>query len=122
MNLNEVSPKEWDEVLNTKLKADKQDSYQKNPSSNLFEWDRLEDKKAEEEDMVNKPSHYNTGEIECIEAIEASMSSVEFRGYLKGTCMKYQWRYTYKGKPVQDLQKAGWYLNKLTNMVAEENS
>ena len=74
-----------------------------------------------EPDMVLSPAHYNTGNIECIEAIEESMSSHAFKGYLKGNCMKYLWRYEYKGKQVQDLQKAGWYLQKLTAMVIEEN-
>jgi hypothetical protein len=64
----------------------------------------------EEEDVVNHPHHYNAGIIECIEAIEESMSSVAFKGYLKGNCMKYLWRYDYKGKQVEDLEKAGWYL------------
>lgn len=67
----------------------------------------------EEEDMVGSPKHYNTGNIECIEAIEESMSSVAFKGYLKGNCMKYLWRYDYKGKPIEDLEKAQWYLAKL---------
>jgi hypothetical protein len=74
------------------------------------------------EDEVNSPHHYNTGKIECIEAIEESMTPESFKGYLKGNCMKYLWRYDYKGKQVQDLQKAGWYLNKLTEIVTEENS
>ena len=76
----------------------------------------------EEQDVVNNPDHYNTGNIECIDAIEESMSSVAFKGYLKGNCMKYLWRYDYKGKQVEDLEKAGWYLNRLTDMVEEENS
>jgi hypothetical protein len=76
----------------------------------------------EVEDVVNNPNHYNTGNIECIDAIEESMSSVAFKGYLKGNCMKYLWRYDYKGKQVEDLQKAGWYLQKLTEMVTEENT
>ncbi len=75
----------------------------------------------EEEDAVNSPDHYNTGNIECIEAIEESMSSVAFKGYLKGNCMKYLWRYDYKGKQVEDLQKAQWYLAKLTQVVVFEN-
>ena len=78
-------------------------------------------REEEEEDVVNNPDHYNTGNIECIDAIEESMSSVAFKGYLKGNCMKYLWRYDYKGKQVEDLKKAGWYLNKLTKMVVEEN-
>ena len=74
----------------------------------------------EDEDVVNKPDHYNTGNIECIDAIEESMSSIAFQGYLKGNCMKYLWRYDYKGKPVEDLQKAEWYLAKLLNVVVFE--
>ena len=67
----------------------------------------------EEEDVVNSPNHYNNGSIECIEGIQASMSTEAFAGYLKGNCMKYLWRYDYKGKPVEDLQKAQWYLAEL---------
>ena len=67
----------------------------------------------EDEDVVNSPNHYNNGSIECIEGIQASMSTEAFAGYLKGNCMKYLWRYDYKGKPVEDLQKAQWYLAEL---------
>jgi hypothetical protein len=74
----------------------------------------------EDWDTVNNPTHYNTGNIECIEAIEESMTPEAFRGYLKGNCMKYLWRYDYKGKPVEDLQKAQWYLAKLLNVVVFE--
>lgn len=64
-------------------------------------------------DEVNHPDHYNNGKVEAIEAIEASESEEEFRGYLKGNALKYIWRYKYKGKPKQDLEKARWYLDKL---------
>jgi hypothetical protein len=46
-----------------------------------------------------------------------SMSDTEFKGYLKGNAMKYLWRYDYKGKPVEDLKKAQWYLARLTEEV-----
>lgn len=64
-------------------------------------------------DDVERPQHYGLGKVECIEAIEASMSHEEYLGYLKGSALKYLWRYRYKGKPLQDLNKAQWYLNKL---------
>lgn len=73
----------------------------------------------ENHDPVNHPSHYNQFGIECLDAIEASMPPVEFRGYLKGNCQKYIWRYVYKGKPVEDLEKAAFYLNKLIEKVKE---
>ena len=85
-------------------------------------WNKLQEKyKAmvtEEVDVVNNPQHYNTGNIECIEAIQESMSVEGFKGYLKGNTMKYLWRYDYKGKASEDLQKAGWYLNKLIKEVS----
>lgn len=63
-------------------------------------------------DVVNKPEHYRQGGLECIEAIEASMSREEFQGYLKGNIEKYVWRYRYKNG-IQDLHKARWYLDRL---------
>jgi hypothetical protein len=68
-------------------------------------------------DMVNSPSHYTAGSIECIDAIEASMTPEAFKGYCKGACMKYLWRYEHKGKSLEDLKKARWYLNKLMTKV-----
>ena len=65
------------------------------------------------DDPVNNPSHYNAGGVECIEGIESSMGLSPFRGYLKGNVLKYIWRYENKGKPVEDLKKAEWYLSRL---------
>jgi hypothetical protein len=31
--------------------------------------------------------------------------------------MKYLWRFDYKEKPIEDLQKAKWYLDKLIEEV-----
>lgn len=64
-------------------------------------------------DPVNSPSHYASGDIECIDAIKASMTREAFLGYLKGNTQKYLWRYEKKAKPVQDLEKAQWYQNRL---------
>ena len=71
---------------------------------------------CQEEDVVNQPSHYNSGGIECIDAIQESMTSIAFKGYLKGNVQKYLWRYEMKGNPLQDLRKAQWYLNKLIDV------
>jgi len=68
-------------------------------------------------DPVMKPDHYNNGAIEAIEAIKASMPENEFRGYLKGNALKYLWRYDYKGKPVEDLRKCKWYVDRLIQEV-----
>jgi hypothetical protein len=68
-------------------------------------------------DPVNSPSHYNSGGIEAIEGIEASMAPEAYAGYLKGNIMKYLWRYEKKAKPIEDLKKARWYLDRLIQKV-----
>lgn len=68
-------------------------------------------------DMVNHPSHYAAGSIECIEAIEASMTKEAFCGYLKGNAQKYYWRYEKKINPVEDLKKARWYTDRLIEVL-----
>lgn len=69
-------------------------------------------------DPVNSPKHYadTDGGIECIEAIEASMSTEEFKGFLKGNVQKYVWRYAQKNG-AEDLKKAKWYLERLITIV-----
>ena len=67
-------------------------------------------------DMVNNPPHYNQTGIECIHAISAATDK-GFRYYLQGNVMKYLWRFDYKDKPLEDLQKAQWYLDKLIEEV-----
>ena len=64
-------------------------------------------------DVVNSPPHYKAGGIEAIEGIEASMGPEAFAGYAKGSCLKYLWRYEKKGKPLEDLKKARWFLDRL---------
>lgn len=63
-------------------------------------------------DEVNSPEHYASGSVECIDAIESSMTGEAFAGYCKGNCIKYLWRYLDKGG-VQSLEKCQWYLNRL---------
>jgi len=73
--------------------------------------------------MVHHPKHYSLNEhgIECIEAIEASMSTEGFQGMCKGNVIKYLWRYKYKGNPLQDLEKAQWYLDRLIESISSES-
>ena len=65
------------------------------------------------EDPVNNPKHYKSGSIESIDYISSFLSPEEYKGFLRGSISKYLHRYTYKGKPVEDLEKARWYLNRL---------
>ncbi len=72
----------------------------------------IETKKQEavQIDNVNHPDHYTQGGIECIKAIEASMTPEEFQGYCKGNVMKYIWRFREKNG-LEDLKKAQVYLD-----------
>jgi hypothetical protein len=71
-------------------------------------------------DFVNHPPHYQ-GSIECIEAIEASMSPEAFKGALKANVMKYIWRYEQKGG-AESLRKAEWYLQRLISFREAEEA
>jgi len=106
MSINEATPEMWDR-LRTKYKALVEEEQLEMENDEWLEYPSVDD-------PVESPVHYNTGSVECIEAIKASMSDTEFEGYLKGNAMKYLWRYAYKGKPVEDLKKAQWYLARLT--------
>ena len=74
----------------------------------------------EKEDPVNYPAHYNKGGIGCIDAIKACQGE-GFKYYLQGSAMKYLWRYEHKEKPIQDLEKAKWFINKLIEITQERD-
>ena len=50
------------------------------------------------------------------------MTSDEYHGYLKGNVLKYVARYKFKGEPLQDLEKANWYLGRLIMEVKTNES
>ena len=117
--LNDVTPEEWDRVRKTQAPRNERVQAGDTEPVMFSKWVDLAMQEAheDEEDVVHNPSHYNTGTIECIMAIEESMTPEGFKGYMKGNVLKYLWRYEYKGKPMQDLQKAMWYLRHLHNAV-----
>jgi Protein of unknwon function (DUF3310) len=57
--------------------------------------------------MVNSPPHYTDGGIEVIDFIEAKGFD-----YHLGNVVKYVSRAALKGKYLEDLQKARWYLDR----------
>ena len=95
-SLDDVTPEEWNRVSKTAV-------------GKLY---HPEDK----HNPVTQPDHYNKGAIEAIEAIKASMHPQEYKGYLKGNCLKYLWRYEYKNG-IEDLKKAQVYLGWLIKEV-----
>ena len=59
-------------------------------------------------EAVNHPDHYNVGKIEVIDFIEAWGLN-----FAEGSVVKYITRYKFKGKPVEDLKKARFYIDRL---------
>ena len=60
-------------------------------------------------DNVNKPSHYNAGNVEAIDAIKSALGDA-FLDYCRGNVLKYVWRCRHKGNTLEDLRKAEKYL------------
>jgi hypothetical protein len=108
MSIDNATPRDWDRTNNKSSKPYVDPYDMPTPDDYL--------------DEVNNPSHYNAGEIECIDAIKASMTPEAFKGYCKGNTLKYIWRMSYKGKPVEDLRKASWYLDRLIRAEVDNPS
>lgn len=73
-------------------------------------------------DMVNHPEHYETNGIECIDAMVASQGKEAVSNYYICNAFKYIWRHQHKGKSVEDIQKAIWYLNKYVELNEDQTS
>lgn len=71
-------------------------------------------------DMVNHPSHYTTGSIECIDALAAATTGlVGIEAVCTANAIKYLWRWKYKNGE-QDLDKAIWYINRLKQELGQK--
>ena len=66
------------------------------------------------EEQVNRPSHYVKG-IEPIEIIESWNLNFSL-----GNAIKYILRSPYKGKQIEDLEKARWYIDREINRLKDE--
>jgi hypothetical protein len=72
-------------------------------------------KQLECNDPVNSPDHYNghPSGIECIEV-------TKHYSFCIGNAIKYIWRHKDKGKRVEDLKKAVWYLEQQIKIYDSE--
>ena len=73
-------------------------------------------------DMVNHPAHYTAGNVECIDALESMSMGYHdaVQAALGWQVVKYIWPAPHKGKQLEDLQKAQFYLNRLIEKVKYE--
>ena len=65
---------------------------------------------------VDHPDHYNQGQYEVIDVIEDWNL-----GFAAGNAVKYIARHKHKGKPVEDLKKARWYVDRLILQLEDED-
>ena len=72
-----------------------------------------------ENDPVNHPAHYTQGDVECIDALESmAMGYTDpVAAGLAWQVVKYVWRCPLKGKPVEDSEKAHFYLHRLIDRL-----
>ena len=72
----------------------------------------------QQSDMVNSPPHYSDGNIETIDYIVDVLGEYEAISYCHGNVIKYTgsrlWK---KDDPIQDAEKAVWYLNKMIELM-----
>ena len=70
-------------------------------------------------DMVNHPSHYTQGGIECIDAIKAAVTGLTgMEAVCTGNIIRYIWRWKYKNG-LEDVKKCRWYIDKLIKELEE---
>ena len=84
-------------------------------------WREMTESKAMS-DMVNHPTHYTSGGIECIDALEAATQGLQgLEAVCTANAIKYLWRWKLKNG-AQDLEKSIWYIKKLLEVLSREKS
>jgi hypothetical protein len=73
----------------------------------IREWDDNDAFVVKNNDVINSPQHYTKGNFEVIDVIEDW--DLNFR---LANSIKYIARHKHKGKPLEDLKKALWYLER----------
>ena len=95
---------------------DSEETPSKKELDKLFEFDTskriLNSGRFDDLNITNHPVHYNVGSIEVIDIIDDWKL-----GFYEGNIVKYTMRAKYKGKELQDLKKAKWYLDRLIKEI-----
>ena len=71
-------------------------------------------------DNVNHPSHYETGNFECIDVMIETQGKEAVKSFCICNAFKYLYRHKRKNR-TEDIKKAVWYLNKYLEMEESEN-
>lgn len=72
-------------------------------------------------DVVNHPSHYCSGQFECIDVMLETQGIAAVKAFCICNAFKYLYRHSEKNG-LEDIQKADWYLCKYLELArkAEE--
>lgn len=62
-------------------------------------------------DVVNHPTHYETGNFECIEVMEETQGREAVMNFCICNAFKYLYRHGRKNG-IEDIKKAKWYIEK----------
>ena len=89
--------------------AEDTDEYETKP----FLWEPMDT------DVVNHPSHYTQGGIECLDAMISAFGKEAVANFCLCNCFKYVWRSKLKNG-LEDIEKAKFYLNKYEELTDGE--
>ena len=103
VSIDDITPEEWNETV---FKSSWAKGIERKHNETF-------DKFCE----VEKPAHYNFGKYETIDIIVDTLGDYDAINYCHGNVLKYSIRCMHKGKPIQDCEKAVWYLNKMIELL-----
>ena len=66
-------------------------------------------------DVVNHPSHYESGQFECIEVMMETQGKIAVQSFCICNAFKYLYRHRNKNG-LEDVKKALWYINKFIEL------
>ena len=115
MSLDNATPKEWDEATRRFAEAGWLEN--SSPTEYVDPYDAAAGQyDTPPTDLVNRPPHYNKGEIECIKYIEDSLGPLGFSFYCEGNAKKYLHRWRYKDQ-IRDLEKLQYFITELIRVA-----
>lgn len=98
---------EWQELGNCNIRK-------------CYDWLKEIQNNTPTNDVVNHPSHYTQGGIECIDALKAAtVSKTGIEAVCTANVIKYLWRYEEKNG-IEDIKKARWYIDRLIRELEEK--
>lgn len=100
-------PQDATDNVREQIKAEVKEMLEQNPD--------VKDQVESALDIINTPPHYNHSSFQPIDVIEDWGLS-----YSLGNTVKYICRHKHKGKPLEDLRKARWYLDREISRLEEQ--